>query len=156
MRNIEKIQEKIISEVKRPVRLPGLLKKRKESLDEFLTKFFTDWNKEKDTIYADSKGKKTPEVQTPANKRRSVGDIYQIVKYYYPKATLEEVVTFLYKEGKHQVPRLRSSFCHTINKRVFYQGDENQSAEIHDHSVKDEHQMDVEQWRRQIKKPKES
>lgn len=33
-----------------PIRIQGLLRNRKETLSQFLTKFFIKWNKEKDTL----------------------------------------------------------------------------------------------------------
>ena len=150
MRKIHKIEEEL-QEIKRPLRIQGLMKKRKETVDEFLVKFFTKWNSEYDTVYADTK-KEVREVQTPKNKRRSLSDIYQIVRYYYPDATLEDIAKFLYKDAKEEVPRFRSSMCSMINRRVFYQGAANQNTEFYDKSKKDEHNMDYEQWKRQVAK----
>lgn len=146
MRRIEKIQDTIQQQIK-PIRLQGLLKKRNESPTEFLVKFFTKWNNEKDTLFVENKS-----VQTDTGRRRSIGDIYRIMQHYYPDITLEEVTRILYQELPEKVERFRSSYCSTINKRVFYQGDETQSGKFYDHEEVDEHDMKIEQWRRQIRK----
>lgn len=99
----------------RPIRLERTLKRRRETLQEFLIKFFEEWNDDKNTVYVD-----TNEVQTMIGKRRSLGDIYMICKYYYPNCTVSEVIKLLYvtlptifEEG------FRSCKCLEINKRVW-------------------------------------
>jgi hypothetical protein len=100
------------------IRLEKTLRKRKESLQEFLIKFFEEWNEEKDTIYVT-----TQEVQTMAGKRRSLGDIYMICKYYYPNVTLEEVIRLLYITLPAHFRGFRSCKCSQIHKRVWYYED---------------------------------
>lgn len=100
----------------RAIRIQGLLRRRRESLQEFLVRFFQEWNLEKNTIYVDDSA-----VQTAPNKRRSLGDIYMICKYYYPNCTLNEVLNLLYNVIPTIITRgYRTSYCFTINKRVWY------------------------------------
>lgn len=112
----DNIQQTIESNNTRQVRVIGVLKNRRETLKEFLVRFFTEFNTEKDTIYVD-----TRDVQTYAGKRRSLGDIYMICKYYFPTVTLKEVIQLLYVDLFSEIdPGFRSSYCTTINKRVWY------------------------------------
>lgn len=100
----------------RAIRIQGLLRRRRETLQEFLVRFFQEWNLEKNTIYVDDST-----VQTTPNKRRSLGDIYMICKYYYPNCTLNEVLNLLYNVIPTIITRgYRTSYCFTINKRVWY------------------------------------
>ena len=111
-----------------PIRIRGLLRKRKETLQEFLIKFFTKWNIERDTIWV-----RTGETQTEADKKRSLGDIYMICKYYYPDCTLNELILHLYDslpeyfEEVHDETGFRTCVCQQIHKRVWWyeEGDAN-------------------------------
>jgi hypothetical protein len=123
------------------IRVQGLLKKREETLKEFLIKFFTKWNHTKPTVFADSKA-----VQTPAAKRRSLGDIYKICKYYYPKTNLKQVRNLLYTTLHNEVPRFRSSYCNQIHKRVWYQGSATQGAGVFDKTHADEYGLGWDNW----------
>ena len=104
-----------------PIRIRGLLRKRKETIREFLIKFFTEWNSEKETIYVES-----GEIQTEPGKRRSIGDVYRICKYYYPKCTfkmIKDIVIYLFPENQLNedvIDNFRTSHCNTIEKRVYY------------------------------------
>jgi len=121
------IQNTIIAANPRAVRLPGLLRNRgTQSLQAFLQEFFTNWNAEKDTIFADNR-----EVQTQAGKRRSVGDIFMICKYYYPSCTLKQVYKALLIDMPAIMPAgFRTSKCTTINKRVWYFDSAQESGQI--------------------------
>lgn len=109
------IENKILAA--KDIRLEKFLKKNlPPTLEEFLIKFFTNYNIEKATIYVDDK-----KVQTTSGRRRSVGDIYKICKYYYPNCTFKEVLTLLYKTLAVKFKEgFRFSYCNTIHKRVFY------------------------------------
>lgn len=107
------IQESISKE--RPVRLEKLLKRYiPVTLEEFLIKFFQDWNEKKNTIYVD-----TEEVQTMIKKRRSLQDIFLICRYYFPSCTLKEVMTLL-QTVLPKKASLRSSFCGVIKRKTYY------------------------------------
>ena len=60
--------------------------------------------------------------QCASNKRRSLGDIYLIVKYYYPKVTLRYLLVTLIDLRKKNLmyEELRFSYCNTINKMVIH------------------------------------
>lgn len=101
------------------IRIQGLLRKRKETLEEFIIKFFEKWNNEKDTINID-----TGEVDTEAGCRRSLGDLYKICSYYYPKCTFIEVKDILWNIVFEKLTRFRSSYCNSTERRMFYRGDD--------------------------------
>lgn len=124
------------------LRIRGLLKKRNETLEEFLIKFFNNYNNNKETLFVETK-----EVQTPPGKRRSIGDIYAICKYYYPTCTIRDVVNIVYNVLPTEVPRFRSSLCSQIKKRVFYQGTEDQQSAMYNTSNPDEFGFTIEDWK---------
>lgn len=101
----------------RDIRLEKLFKKTiPATVEEFLIKFFKAYNAEKNTIYVDDRT-----VQTTVGRRRSLGDIYKLCKYYYPNITLKEILVFLYKTLPAKLnPGFRTSYCTTIKKRVWY------------------------------------
>lgn len=120
------IEQVILSKNTRPFRLERLLKRRTETLQEFLERFFEQWNKDRDTIFVDDES-----VQTEMDKRRSLGDIYMISKYYYPNCTLNEVLNLLYNVLPESMPEgFRTSYCFTINKRVWYFDDEEETGQF--------------------------
>jgi hypothetical protein len=141
-KKLEEIEKKILEQ--RVVRLQGFYKSQKKelSLKEFLINFFTQYNNENKTIYKDDKS-----TQTDVGKRRSLGDIFLICKYYYPKATLKEVVEILYNDLFNDIPRFRSSACYQIKKRVFYQGNANQKSEVYDLDDNDEWKVKFNDWK---------
>lgn len=110
----EALTNQILGDYPDKIRLERLLKKRKETVEEFIYKFFTEWNDDRNTIFVNR------EVQTLAEKRRSLGDIFMIVRYYYPSATLEEVVKILHETMPKRLTGFRTSYCNDIKKRVFY------------------------------------
>ena len=122
--DLDTIQAAIIAANPRPIRLKRLLRARRESPLEFLRKFFIGdgegWNDTRNTIYADEAGG----IQTEAGRRRSMGDIFMIMRYYYPTITLREVARLLYADlfatGN---TGMRSSNCSQIHKRVWYYED---------------------------------
>lgn len=138
-----RIVNKLLKEnfAKEPLRLPGLLKKRKEPLEDFLVTFFNKWNQEKETLYAN-----TREIQTKPGKRRSFGDIYAIVKYYYPETSVRELKTLLYEELPEKIPNFRTSSCNEIKKRVWYKGTPQQETAIINKENTDEFGMTVQNW----------
>lgn len=117
-----------------PIRVEKLRKRRDETPQEFLTKFFKKWNVNRDTIYVE-----TRKIQTPKGKRRSFSDIYMILKYYYPDITAYDVAKLLYVDlHKGELSDgFRSSHCSMIKKRVWYY-DTNQGASVYGKNDKDE------------------
>lgn len=127
------IRKKIEDSFKdKDIRIERLVRKRKETPKKFLIKFFEEWNQEdsesvKDTIYV-----KTKEVQTLAGKRRSLADIYMIMKYYYQDITLQEVVNLLYVElPVHFESGFRTMICSQIKKRVWHYVDGKENVSQH-------------------------
>jgi len=101
----------------RDIRLEKTLKASiPTTLQEFLVKFFKTYNEEKNTIYVDDKT-----VQTTMGRRRSLGDIFKICKYYFPTCTLQEVLVLLYKTLPSLITDgFRQSYCSIIRKKVWY------------------------------------
>jgi hypothetical protein len=120
------IQYQIIEANPSSIRLPGLLRNRKtQTLSDFLRTFFLKWNDEKDTIFVEDR-----DIQTAAGKRRSVGDIFMICRYYYPTCTLSQVYDILLNQLPITMPSgFRTSYCSTINKRVWYYDATKESAQ---------------------------
>jgi len=134
------IETRILANNSRPIRLERLLKRRTETPKQFLIKFFASgedteaWNLTRDTIFVDDNT-----VQTPKNKRRSLGDIFMILKYYYPNITLKEVIQLLYVDLMNELHiGLRTSNCSEIHKRVWYY-DEEEGGEFMQSSTRDEY-----------------
>ena len=126
--NIADLETEIVSRFDREnrsrIRLSQTKKRRLESLHEFLIEFFSNWNQAdgspaKNTVFVDGSG-----IHTANNKRRSLGDIYMICKYYYPSMTLTQLLRELYIElPRHfaaSTQGFRTSICSQINKRVWY------------------------------------
>lgn len=126
---------------RKPLRLKGILKKRPETLEEFLIRFFNSFNENNNTVYVESGN-----VQTDTGRRRSFGDILIICRYYYPECTVKEVKDILINELPHKVDNFRCSYCSTINKRVYYKGTEDQDAEFHDWEDEDEFGLTGDDW----------
>jgi hypothetical protein len=142
---ISPIETKIKSKYTRTLRLDsGILKNRKESINIFLEKFFTKWNLEKNTIYADTK-----EIQTVSGRRRSLGDIYSICKYYYPNITLEEIIKILINNINTK-SGWRTSYCSQTNMRMYYYTSLKENGYI-DKGTKDEFGLTYEQYTQIIK-----
>lgn len=108
-----KLEKRIIKDYGgRTLKFNVFKRKRSEDFHTFMS-LFMERNKEFDTIYSD-----TSEVQTTKGRRRSMGDIFMICKYYYPSTTLTKVVKYLY--GEYQIMTVGGSiFCGTVKKRVF-------------------------------------
>lgn len=126
------LEKVIISQFPRVIRLENLLRSRatRDGLQGFLIKFFKEYNVEKRTIYKDDSSQ-----QTSVNRRRSLGDIYMICKYYFPEVTLKEVIEQLYVELPQIITRgFRSCKCSQIHKRVWYyaEGTDNNYANTSD------------------------
>ncbi len=141
-----RVEAKILSKYTRPIRLEKTKKERSESLQTFLEKFFDVWNEEKNTIFADNR-----EVQTPCGKRRSLGDIFMICRYYYPTCTLGEVVKLLYAIlPKSMSTGFRSSHCYDTKKRMFY-FNPNDATGYFNSSEKDEYGHAARYYRQRVK-----
>lgn len=140
--DVREIQTTILRANTRPVKIGDnaeftvgsrITRVRRESLVDFLVKFFTNWNETRATVYIDDNS-----IQTEPEKRRSLGDIFMICKYYYPTCTLKEVAKALYVQLPTTInPGFRTSYCNTIRKRVWYY-DEEQANAVHDQGQNDE------------------
>ena len=138
---IKQVEQEILNNYPRAIRLvpvsgtkaDALKRKQTDSFEQFVTKFFTTYNRLFNTIYVDDK-----EVDTVTEKRRSIGDIYMICKYYYPEVTLERLLAFLYTVLPEELAGFRSSYCGTILKRVWYY-DSSKKSSIYNKQTPDEY-----------------
>lgn len=92
----------------RTLKFDIFVRKRSETFEEFKKEFFAR-NNEFTTIWSDTKVG-----QTPKGRRRSLGDVFMICKYYYPSITLLEVVKWLYSK-----PYFKDQYCGGVKKRVW-------------------------------------
>jgi len=86
------------------------------NLTSFLVYSFFYLNGERDTIGLTSSN--IPYVQCLKRKRRSLGDIYLICKYYYPNTNIEDVLRILIRMLVDK--RIKASYCTNIHKYVFH------------------------------------
>jgi hypothetical protein len=111
-----KIEKQIKEEIPE-LRLKGYFKKEADELtiDEFIESFLEHMVEDYATINSETKT-----LITKSNViRRSLGEIYQITKYYYPKTKLQDVITSLFSRvGK--IYGWRYTYCHQKNKKMFY------------------------------------
>ncbi len=146
--SIDAIQAQILAANPRALKLPNLMRRRTETLEQFLIKFLTIWNNDdqdeitpRATIYADDDS-----VQTEVGKRRSIGDLFMICRYYYPTCTLKQVASLLYQSLFNSIsPGYRSSICTTIHKRTFYYDQEDVNG-AYDKSTVDEYGKNWSWW----------
>lgn len=122
---LQTLQDSIIAAyaINGPIRLSGILKKTATKLgaEEFLYRFFTNWNMTNGELPKITKYDNTDETQCITGKRRSLGDLYMILRYYFPEITLKEVLILLYRTLPSRInPGFRTSKCSTIRKRVWY------------------------------------
>lgn len=143
---IKQIEEQLFNQPK--IRLNKFLRKNKgSSVKEFIISFLSKLNNEYETIYYEDK-----KIHTPAGKRRSLGDIFILTKYYHSKATLKEVAQILHSLfNSKEVPNFRSSKCSQIKRRTFYKGAPTQSSELLQADEPDEFGLTVKQWQDLLK-----
>jgi hypothetical protein len=85
------------------------------SLKEFLYKFIWEWERKFPTVYV-----KNGHVQTYSGRSRSITDMARIAPYYFPGTNVIHVRNAMLElslEGS-----VGTSICHTILRRVFWQG----------------------------------
>lgn len=98
------------------IKLSGLEIPTEDDLLQFLIGFFSQYNNTLNTVSV-----QYPEfILTNTHRRRSLGDVYKICKYYFPNCTLSEVVDCLYNKLFDEDPAFNSSICNDIKKRVFF------------------------------------
>jgi hypothetical protein len=84
-------------------------KKPRDGLKFLINQMFS-----KNTVYA-SNGK----IQCFYNRRRSQGDLFLIMQYYYPTITFKEFRSLLFSLVNKE-DKLNATYCGTISKRVFW------------------------------------
>lgn len=110
-------------------------------LSEFLEKLLT-FNNSFNTLYLNNK------IQTERKKRRSIGDLYRIVRYYYPNVKIVTVYRALLKqisEGK-----AISSICIATSMRVYRSTTNGEKSYLNGERV-DEFGVDLKQFEEESK-----
>lgn len=87
--------------------------------EAFVYSFLLYWNNLYDTLLITENGDTA--LQTKKAKNRSLGDIYNITRTYFPKVKLKTVVDTLYAGIINNIG-ISSLFCGDILKQVFYSG----------------------------------
>lgn len=83
---------------------------------DFVRGFITTYNESFPTLYAE-----TERQQEPSGKRRSLGDMFMICKYYYPECNLFDLIKILYITIPSETNSVVGSLiCETIHKRVWW------------------------------------
>lgn len=85
---------------------------KRTTFKNWLQAYFSTYNKKNETVYEDGK------YQCAANKNRSLHDIYNTARSYFPRLTLQKLMSTiveLQKEGRTKV-----LYCPVIKKRVFF------------------------------------
>lgn len=82
-----------------------------ETIKEFLDLFLNDWNRSSRTLYLNNIA------QTQKGRRRTMSDIYRIVRHYYPDAKLSEVYRAIVELIEEN--RICSAFCEVVRGRVY-------------------------------------
>lgn len=109
--------EEIIENESEPLRFKGFYKSKlkNKSLGTFIELLLTSYSKKYITINANNR----KEQCSPRSHRRSLGDIYSICKYYYPKCTLKKVIKELFSLVG-EVQGFRYTYCSIHSKKMFY------------------------------------
>jgi len=94
-----------------------MLDKKSEKNVLNILKIFFSINNNKYTMYLND----TP--QCNPSRRRSIGDIFLIVTYYFPEITLKELFQGLFNLMKEKY--ITSDYCTQIKKRVYYRSNFN-------------------------------
>jgi hypothetical protein len=81
-------------------------------MEEFILQFLDVMCQERNTVCSD-----TGKVETNASRRRSIGDIYRLCKYYYDNVTLLEVQYILAKLCTEK--KIGYFYCNNNKKRVY-------------------------------------
>ncbi len=82
-----------------------------KTIEEFVVNFFKEYNSKYTTTYT-----KNVAEQCTTGRRRSLGDVYMITKFYFPECTLLDIIELMY--GKLWGVN-KSQFCSAVKKRVF-------------------------------------
>lgn len=152
-RELTELQNAIIASYPREIRLEATKRARRDTHIQFLTKFFKVWNntdsddveEHKNTIYTDNR-----EVQTESGRRRSLGDLFMIMRYYYPQITIKELLTLLYVTLPASITTgFRTSKCNTIHKRVWYYEEGNATGQF-DTTSNDEYNHAIDYYKQLI------
>lgn len=94
------------------IRFQGLEAPDEKNIEAFLRVFFSKYNRVYPTVYASNGA-----MQTRAGKRRSIGDIYRLCFYYFPKVRLTTVYKTLLKCIRDY--SFFSYICHATGLRVY-------------------------------------
>jgi hypothetical protein len=118
---------------------------KEATIEEFINNFFIYSNYE--TIFAarsdnpKRKGLKTVngKLQTDGGRRRSLGDIFRICRYYFPDVTLEQVFDCLCNRIIEKTSN--TSFCNQTKRRMYYSTEKGYGGNIYNKDTSDEFGM---------------
>lgn len=115
----------------------------------FVVNFLRNSNIAHSTVYVS--GTREGLMQTPTGRRRSIGDIFKICKFYYPNCKLVDLAKILYLEkfeNNSDLSFIGTLKCQTIHKRVWWNNGQHRIS--HDTDV-DEYDMTFANWISEIK-----
>lgn len=85
--------------------------------EAFIYTFILYWNHLYDTVFIEKDGYEV--LHTSYSRNRSLGDVYNITKHYFPKVKLEAVANTLYHLANEN-KGIGTIWCYDILKQVFY------------------------------------
>lgn len=110
----KELEDRVLKENPKKIRQKGLKKSEiPKTVEEFVEKFLSDYSKKYDSIYLNRKS------QCSKGKRRSLGEIFMICRYYYPTCTLKQVFKALHKLVETKRGYV-TSWCRQTERRMWY------------------------------------
>ena len=93
------------------------LSENDDCIEDFLHNFIVSYNRKHATITVskDISLQTSITVSSSAARHRSLTDMFLITKYYFPEATLREVIHYFWKMGEN----IEYQTCGTVNRRVY-------------------------------------
>lgn len=159
--NIEEVQLQLEKEgLLKFAHSKGFIEKEdgpKEAVDVYVTQQLLndlmnyDTTLETITTLQDCHNGKLNGITCAAGKNRSMGDMFRVVKYYYPEFTLKDLIRLMYKDMETEFDNddlistnawFSTLYCNDINKRVYYKKQFNVSY-INSADDFDEYDLDI-------------
>lgn len=110
---------------------------KKITMKQFISDFILIYNKQTCTYYSNGIKQEDP------FKRRSAADIFRLTKYYYPKATLEQVCNICTTLSAKEVNSICTGVCSQIKRRVYFDRGYKDNREI---ELKDEFNRTLDEY----------
>ena len=122
------------------------------SFRQFVINLIRNSNIGHTTVYVG--GTRDGQMQTPSGRRRSIGDLFKLCRFYFPDCKLVELASILYTDKFNNVADI--SFigtlrCATIHKRVWWNNGQHRIS----HEINlDEYDMTFNDWLTQVSSAK--